>query len=751
MPYGSVTLIPGVDVEQTPTLLKAGVSVSQLIRYRDGLVQKLGGWTIFYSNVAGTPRELHAWEDLNQINHLGVGTTTMLGVITSGSLQNITPQTFTSDFAPNFSTVASSPIVTIIDPNLTATLTTNDSVYFNVPVSVGGLILSGAYPVTLVQGTTQYQITAAANATTTETNPFATNNTTAAGNATLHFVATPAWVIANMVVFDLTTPASIPASTLVLSTTGSTIVMTNNAAGAGVGSGDNIVICSVPVFTPTSGSATVNVFLAAHGQVVGNTVNFPISTTVGGVAIVGTYSVVSVTDINNFSITVNAQASSSTVVVMNAGKAEIVYYLNIGPAGGGSGFGIGAFGSGGFGTGAATGQMTGTPITATDWTSDNWGQTYLACPMGGGVYAWTPNTGFSTAGLVATAPFFNGGIFVSTQQQILVCWGSTVAQNIGITQDPLLVRWSTIGDYTNFQVLATTEAGSYRLSNGSKIICGLSTPNQNLIITDEDAWAMNYSGLPFVFGFNKIGAGAGAVSSHAVMELRGNVYWMGPSNFYSMTSNGVAVIPCPVWDFVFQRINPLFQQNVRSIPNTPFNEVGWEFPSTSSVSGENDSYVKFNITEQGAPWDCGLLARSAWTDQSILGNPIGAVAGGTIYQHETSNDAAGQPMAVSFTTGYFFLSEGEDFAFIDQILPDFKWGFFGAAQTANIQLSFLVVNYPGDSPTVYGPYTVTQSSPEWLSVRFRGRQMAIQVASSDAGSFWRLGRIRYRYAPSGRR
>jgi hypothetical protein len=679
MPYGSVQLIPGVNLEETPTLLKTGVSASQLIRCRQGLVQKLGGWTIYYSNVAGTPRDMHAWEDLNQVNHLAVGTTTQLVVITSGRAQDITPQTLKSDFAPNFTTTMGSTTVNVTDPNI-ANVTIYDSVLFNTPVTVDGIILSGLYAITLITGTTSYDITAA-------------------------------------------TPGV-----------------------AGVSNGG-----AVPVFTTASGSAIVSVAFANHGLSVGNAFVFSIPTTGNGVTITGSYTVTAVTDANDFQITAATQATASGSFSMNAGNAELIYYIAIGPPAAGTGFGLGAFGAGGFGVGGTgSGQQTGTEITATDWTTDNWGEILLACPFGGGVYQFDPTAGFATAQLVSTAPPFNGGIFVSTSQQILVCWGSTVAENVGIEQDPLLVKWSTVGDYTNFVPLATDQAGSYRISNGSKILGGLSTPNQNLIFTDEDCWAMNYQGPPFVFGFNKIGAGAGLISSHGAMQLRGNVYWMGPSNFYSATSNGVAVMPCPVWDFVFQNLNAAFQQNVRAAPNTPFNEAGWFFPSSASVSGECDSYVKFNLTEPGEPWDYGSLPRSAWIDQTVLGNPMGAVPAGTIYQHETSNDAAGQPLVSSFTTGYFFIAEGEDYAFVDQILPDFKWGFYGAAQTANIQMTFNIVNFPGDTPVQYGPYVVTVAT-EILSVRFRGRQMSITVQSSDQGSFWRLGRVRYRYAPSGRR
>ena len=225
MPFGSVQLIPGVNVERTPTLLRAGFSQSSLIRFRDSLVQKYGGWAKFYAFVvSGTPRDLHAWQDLNNNTHLSVGTTTQLGVVSSGNFLDITPQTLTSDFAPNISTTASSPTVTIIDPNI-ANVTVYDSVFFNVPVSIGGLILDGLYQIASIVGTSSYTITASANATTTETNPTVTNGTTASGNNTLNFAATPSWVVAGMAIADLTAPTVITAGATVLSVTGTTVVM----------------------------------------------------------------------------------------------------------------------------------------------------------------------------------------------------------------------------------------------------------------------------------------------------------------------------------------------------------------------------------------------------------------------------------------------------------------------------------------------------------------------------------------------
>ena len=106
-------------------------------------------------------------------------------------------------------------------------------------------------------------------------------------------------------------------------------------------------------------------------------------------------------------------------------------------------------------------------------------------------------------------------------------------------------------------------------------------------------------------------------------------------------------------------------------------------------------------------------------------------------------------MLPSFQTGYYSLSEGDYMTFVDWVWPDFKWGQYNQAQTATVQISFLVANYPGDTPTLYGPYSVTQAT-EYFYTRFRGRLVAVKISSSDLGSFWRIGNVRYRFSKDGR-
>jgi hypothetical protein len=679
MPMGAVQLKPGVDTQQTATLNSAGVSQSQLIRYKEGLIQTYGGWQLFNNTAIGsTIRELHAWVDSNFNDWLAVAATKNLVVIKNGSIRDITPQTFTSTFAPNFSISSSTGsganfVVTVTDENLTASI--YDTVYFNTPVAIGNLFINGAYPIATVPSSGQYTIISSIAATTT------------------------------------------------ITSSGLLLTFTTSANSA-------VVVGAIPNNNYVS--------------IVGLYEQFIAPTSVGGLTIQGRYYINSILDSTTFTITAANPATTTAASTMNGGNVQAVYYITPGPQVQGGGFGTGPFGIGGFGTGSTgTGPTAGTPITATDWTLDNWGEILLACPYGGAVYAWSVDGGPFNAQVVSQAPFFNNGIFISQPQQILVCYGSV--QSTGV-QDQLIVRWSDSADYTNWAVTSATAAGSFHLPTGSKIVGGLQAPTYGLISTDVDVWIMQYVGGTVIFNFTRVGAGCGWIGPHACAIMAGNPYWCGTNNFYTVGPNGVVPIPCSVWDAIFQNISAANQTKVCCAINSAFSEVTWFYPSAMSA-GENDSYVKVHIEGNEFEWDFGSLARTAWIDISPLGMPIGCDNNGYLYQHETGVQITGVTLP-SFRSGWWALTEGQDLAFVDWILPDFIWGTYGT-DTASVNVTFYSADYPGDTPRQYGPYTVTQTT-EYINLRLRARLMSVQVQSNNQ-AFWRLGRIRFRYAVSGRR
>lgn len=752
MPMSMLKLRPGVNVEVTASQLEAGYSVSNLGRFRNGLFEKLGGWLKYYAfAVGGIPKCLHAWLDLNENQYLAVGTTTILGTINDDDLTILTPQTYTSNIAPHISTTVSSTTVTLFDTNI-SNVTTLDSIEFKTPVAVGGLILSGGYPIDLVLSATSYQITAAnvatstqANATITaitQANPGAVTTSGAHGFSTgqlIYIYGVVGMTQVNGVLFSIT---STGANTFTLGV--------NTTAYTAYSSAGTASPAAVPRFTTISGDSFVSVTLQAHGLSTGDTINFPISTSVGGLTILGTYSVTSVTDANTFKIAGVALASSAVTAFMNSGNVELLYYIAIGPVAGSTGYSVGPYSAGGYSTGSTVTPQTGTPITATDWSLDNWGQTLLACPDGGGLYAWTPGQGRQTAQLIAGAPLFNTGMFISMQTQMAIMYGSTDEQNIGLDQDPLLVKWSAQGDYTDFTISTTTQAGSRRLPQGSKIVGGLSVPNAELLWTDLDLWQMSYLGslAAGVWGFNKIGANCGLIGKHAAVKQGSNIYWMGISKFWVTGGAQPQEILCTVWDTVFQDLNTAYQHKCWAWSNSPFAEIWFFYPRASTNAAEPDAFVKFNVREN--VWDYGPMGRTCGIDQSLLGMPIAATSGGIIYEHETSFDADGQPINSYFESGWFQISDGLEISFLDWLLPDAIWqNTAGTSTSATLLITLYSAYYPGGTVTTHGPYTVTQSTA-YINPRLRGRLAKYRIESNDLGSFWRLGGHRSRIAADGR-
>ena len=679
MPWSSIRLRPGLNAELTETLNQAGYTAIDLGRFKNGLFQKLGGWTKHYENaVDGVPSALHAHQDLSGNNRLTIGTDEGLFDITSSNLKDISPQTKTTNSTVNFATTIGSPVVTIVDSNV-SNITVYDSVYFNTPISVGGIILSGAYGVTANISATSYTITADTDATAT--------------------VASP--------------------------------------GGA------------VPTFTTTAGDANVTIGLNDHGLVVGNEIVFPISTTIGGIDIEGRYTVQSVPGANSFTITASvAAASTAGPTSMNSGNAQFLYYIALGPQVAGSAYGSGLYGAGAYGLGIALSGQTGTALGATNWALDNWGELAIAVPEDGGIYYWGSNSGYQNVSLIPEAPLFNTGAFVSIAQQVIVAYGSTQDAGIGVYQDPMLVRWCDVGDFTDWTATITNQAGAFRIPTGSEIIGGAATPHRNLIWTDLDLWSMDYIGATLAFGFNKIGSNCGLISKHAHAQLSDIIFWMGKTGFYYLSGGGVKALPCPVWDMVFQDIDEDYYSKCFAGANPSFSEVWFFYPSASGGYGYCDKYVKYNVVE--GTWDAGTLSRTAWISQSVLGSPIATTPTSIIYSHESGNDADSSPIISSFSTGWFYIDEGREVVFVDAIYPDFKWSEYNGSEDAEISITISSVMYPGDTPVTYGPFTVT-SADQYIKQRLRGRQVKLTVSSSDTGSFWRLGLIRFRWAMDGRR
>lgn len=654
----------GINNQQTQTLNTTSWWACNLIRFRDGTVEKIGGWQkLFTQAIAGLARAMHAFEDLTTATNLLIGGDGGLEVFSEGALNTIFLADFQTNPALGSATATITPamgstLVTVVDTNYNPA--TGTRIYLPMTMSIGGRRIDPAlYTVTNVNATT----------------------------------------------YTFNTP----------------LVALSNAAAA------------VPVFSitaPDVGTTTVRVTLAAHGLVIGDPFIVQFTTTLGasGVTMFGSYTVVSVP--NASTITLNSGQISTTT--NGAGTSE------------GDGNVLGS---------PYIWYLAAQPTTPQNWYLDNFGNDATISYTNSSIYTWTPPvvSGSNVAILLDGAPTINTGTFVAMPQAQIVAMGSEVILGGGV-QDPLLLRWCDAGDDNEWTADATNQAGSFRLSKGSRIVGGTQLALTTLIWTDTDIWTMAYTGPPLVYSFNILASGCGLISPKAFAIIGGTCYWMGDKQFYSVGAGGGGVqsIYCPVWDIIFNDLDTDNLNKINMGANSAFDEVFIFYPSASGGTGEVDKYVLIHRQPGGGlKWSYGNLGRTTWIDQSVFGEPMGADLNLHIQQHEIGYDDDDVAMAgVFIESGYADTANGDAIMTTDEFIPDLKW--FGEVPGA-INLTLKGVKYPQGPIKVKGPYGMDMSNRH-IRPRMRARSIAIRLDwIARLGYNARVGAMRIRTAFSGRR
>jgi hypothetical protein len=92
MPITSLKFRPGINKETTSYSNKGGWNDCDLVRFRFGYPEKIGGWEK-YSSVTflGSSRSLHAWANLQGNSYLGIGTEIKFYIEESEGYNDITP------------------------------------------------------------------------------------------------------------------------------------------------------------------------------------------------------------------------------------------------------------------------------------------------------------------------------------------------------------------------------------------------------------------------------------------------------------------------------------------------------------------------------------------------------------------------------------------------------------------------------------------------------------------------------------
>lgn len=181
----------------------------------------------------------------------------------------------------------------------------------------------------------------------------------------------------------------------------------------------------------------------------------------------------------------------------------------------------------------------------------------------------------------------NGMFVAMPQAQVILwgtepIMGAVPISPVRGTIDPLLLRWSDAGTYDVYIPAVTNQAGSYRLSRGSTIKGGIQAPQTTLMWTDVDVWSMSYVGPPLIYGFTVMGTGCGLVGPHAMATLGRTTFWQSQGGIWQFGDGGVQQVPCSVWDYLFNDLDTANINKCFAAANSFSHEVAFFFPSLTT-------------------------------------------------------------------------------------------------------------------------------------------------------------------------
>lgn len=703
MPLQKILFKPGVNRENTRYTNEGGWYESDKVRFRQGTPEKIGGWQrISSASFLGVCRSLWNWITLSALNYLGVGTNLKFYIESGGAYNDITPIRTTNTLVDKFTTD------TTTNTGTTTTVTVEDASGGFLNNDFMTIYASGAASVTfngitLTTGT-QYQITYV-DATHYTISVTGTASSSSAGGGTIY------------VVYQVNTgPAySVPLTGWGAGSWGSGSWGLGSALTDALRIWNQINWGQNLVYGPRGSPLYYwDSILGVTGQQVTMTIASPCVVT-SSVAFPDKTPIV-------FSTTGWLPTGLLPGVTYYT-KYVSTYTFNVSATSGGAAINT---------TGTQSGSQS--------------------ISQRGVLLSTLP-------GSDGYAPLYQNSLTVSDASRFCIVFGTNDYDST--TLDPMLIRWSDQESLTTWYPAVTNQAGSTRLSHGSKIVTTLQSRQEIVVWTDQSLYSLQYLGPPYVWGTQLLADNISIAGPNAAAMASGVTYWMGVDKFYKYDGR-VQTLRCDLRQFIYNDINPQQFDQVFASTNEGFNEVWFFYCSQSSTTV--DRYVVYNYFED--VWYYGTMARTAWLDTGLRQYPLAATYSNNIVNQEYGVDDGENdtvlPIVASITSAQFDIGDGHNFAFVYRMLPDMT--FRGSTSGTNPQVTMYLqglnnsgsgitqsgnanVNYTGTAPSVINVDEFTGQ----LYIRVRGRQMQMQVTSNTLGVQWQLGAPRIDIRPDGRR
>jgi hypothetical protein len=476
-------------------------------------------------------------------------------------------------------------------------------------------------------------------------------------------------------------------------------------------------------FTTTNGSGIVTVAHSSHTRTSGSSVKFSGAAAVGGLTLNGSYTVLVVTGSGTYTIDAGAHASSAATG--GGSSVAFTYEINIGAESQtyALGYGVGGYGLSTYGTARPSSTLA---IEPRIWSLQHYGALLYSAYNGGTIYSFDPAT-LSTNGRalkLANAPTDVRAMFITEERFVFAL------------RDNMNVSWPDQNDSTNWTPANNNTANTRRLTDGTKLVGGLSLAQRvSLVWSDNALYLFQYTGSASIYDSRKVSTNCGLIAPNAVAaDANGVVYWQSPHTFH-LYNGFVQEIPntADIKDFVFDNLRTDQPYLCWAYYDPKFNEVTFFYVLTG------DAEPKISVTYDigGQNWTPNVWSAfpraSATKFQHGDTRPYLGAQDGNIYLHESGSDADGVAIPAHLTLAPFSPSEGAANFELDGIHMDLK------GQSGDVVVTITAYETLRGAPIDSAVLTVAVTD-ELLDPRVAGKYLALDFASDTAGGTFRLGK-----------
>lgn len=220
------------------------------------------------------------------------------------------------------------------------------------------------------------------------------------------------------------------------------------------------------------------------------------------------------------------------------------------------------------------------------WAFAEYGTRVIASNFSDPIQSFSVGSSSLFADLAAAAPRART---IATVRDFLVCG------NIFDSGDfPNRVRWSALGDPTNWTTSTTTQSDHQDIFEGGSVLA-IAGGEYGVVFLDRSVVRMSYVGAPLIFQFDQVASNRGLAARDAFTRVGDITFFLDRDGFYAFNGQTIQPIGVEKVDrYFWNDVNSNYLERITCASDPDNGLIFWSYPSTNSSDGEPDRIMVYN-------------------------------------------------------------------------------------------------------------------------------------------------------------